>query len=159
MMAIMDKSFVLMAMALLILKPMIIMVSLMQYPLEELQDVMFSLILCDPEYEGLLKTLTHQDAMRAVMEAFNLLFAPAPQDEGGQKDMTPEGCMVVSLLQQLLVRLFTERLMQLMTTEAIILNRKKIPSSYLANYLSNQAHFSLKDLITQYHKAVAATLS
>ena len=137
-----------------------VMVSLMQYLLNELHNDavhVFSLMHYDPKYEGLLKTLTRQNAMRAVMEAFNLLYsAPAPQDEGGQNDLTLEGCMVVSILQLLLVRLFTKRLMQLMTTEAIILNRKKIPFSYLANYISNQAHFSLKDLITQYHKAVVA---
>ncbi len=62
----------------------------------------FGLIVCDPKYEGLLQNLTHGDGMQAVDEAFNLLHAaPGPQDaQGGQLDLTPEGCMVVSLLQQ-----------------------------------------------------------
>lgn len=119
----------------------------------------FNLIVCDPKFEGLLQNLTHQEAMQAVAEAFNLLHsAPAPQEEGGQLDLTPEGCMVVSLLQQILVRLLTKKLMNLMTTEAIILNRNKIPYSYLDNYLSNQAHFSLKEAITNYHTALKATI-
>ena len=119
----------------------------------------FNLIMCDPKYEGLLQTLTHHDAMQAVTEALNLLHvAPGPHEEGGQLDLTPEGCMVVSLLQQLLVRLLTKRMMNLMTTEAVILNRNKVPYSYLEHYLSNQAHFSLKEAITNYHNALKATI-
>jgi hypothetical protein len=119
----------------------------------------FNLIVCDPKFEGVLQNLTHQDAMQAVTEAFNLLYsAPGPQEEGGQLDLTPEGCMVVSLLQQVLVRLLTKRLMNLMTTEAVILNRNKIPYSYLENYLSNQTHFSLKEVIANYHTALMATV-
>ena len=119
----------------------------------------FSLIRCDPKFEGLLQNLTHQEAMQAVSEAFNLLHtAPGPQEEGGQLDLTPEGCMVVSLLQQVLVRMLTKKLMNLMTTEAVILNRNKIPYSYLENYLSKQAHFSLKEAIANYHRALQATI-
>ena len=136
--------------------------TILQYPLHELRmdtQHVFSLIVCDPEFEGLLKTLTHQEAMNAVVEAINLLYtAPGPQEEGGQLDLTPEGCMVVSFLQQVLIRLLTKRLMQLMTTEAIILHRNKIPFSYLGNYLGNQAHFSLKEAVTNYHAALKATI-
>lgn len=133
-----------------------------QYPMYELkQDAahVFSLIVCDPKFEGLLQNLTHQDAMQAVAEAFNLLHtASGPHEEGGHLDLTPEGCMVVSILQQVLVRLLTKRLMNLMTTEAVILNRNKIPYTYLEHYLSNQAHFSLKEVIRNYHGAVRATI-
>ena len=45
----------------------------------------------------------------------------------------------------------TKRIMQLMTPEALIEHRKKIPSSYLENYLTHQAHFSLNRLINKYH--------
>ena len=58
---------------------------------------------------------------------------------------------------QVLVRLLTKRLMSLMTTEAVVLNRNKIPYSYLEHYLTNQAHFSLKEAITNYHTALQAT--
>ncbi len=126
--------------------------------LEADADHLFQLIQCDPKYEGLLQTLTHEVAMHAVADALNLLYsAPGPKGVGGQLDLTPEGCMVVSLLQQLLVRLFMKRTIQLMTTEAVILYRNKIPYSYLNHYLSFQDHFSLKDLITSYHAAYNAT--
>lgn len=126
----------------------------MQYRKCELEMDMaqlFNLILCDPKFEELLKDLTHKKAKLAVIEAFDLLHsASGPRKEGGQKDLTSRGCMVVFLLQQLLVRLLTKRLMLLMTTESVILNRNKIPKSYLENYLSNQAHFSLVESITNY---------
>jgi len=61
---------------------------------------------------------------------------------------------VVALLQQWLVRYLCKRLMQLMTSEAFILYRNTLPSSYLKNYLSFQAHFSLQKLILNYHRAL-----
>lgn len=100
---------------------------------------------------------THQDASKEVMEAFKILnSAPGSPEQGEQEALTRGGCLVVSLLQQTLVRLFLKKLMNLMTTEAVILYRNKIPSSYLENYLKNQAHFSLKEVITKYHTALKA---
>ena len=117
------------------------------------------MISCDAKFEGLLMTITHEDVVGAVTEAFNLLYsAPGPQDEGDQLDLTPEGCMVISFLQQMLVQLLTKRLMNLMTPETVILNRKTIPYFYLGHYLTNQAHFSLKENISNYHKALKATM-
>ena len=119
----------------------------------------FHLIVCDPKFEGLLQTMLHEEAMQAVADALNLLYAaPAPHEEGGQLDLTPEGCLAVSVLQQLLVCLLTKRVMQLMTTEAVILNRNKIPHSYLNHYLNCQAHFSLKEAVSNYHGAYNATM-
>ena len=68
--------------------------------------------------------------------------------------LSPEGCLVVALMQQWLVRYFCKQLMQLMTSEAFILSRSVVPSSYLENYISFQAHFSLKELILKYHQAL-----
>ena len=70
-----------------------------------------------------------------------------------------QGCLVVLLLQQWLVRHLTKRMMQLMTSEAFIEHRSKIPSSYLENYLAYQAHFSLTHLIEIYHKGLASKWS
>lgn len=67
-----------------------------------------------------------------------------------------QGCLVVMLLQQWLVRHLTKRMMQLMTLEAFTEHRSKIPSSYLKNYLTHQAHFSLSDLIDRYLKGLAS---
>ena len=57
----------------------------------------------------------------------------------------------MTLLQQWLVRYLCKRLMQLMTSEAFILYRNVLPSSYLENYISFQAHFSLQKLILKYY--------
>ena len=132
----------------------------MQFRRDELErdvDHVCNLIMCDPKFEGTLKNMKRRDIARAaVSEAFNLLFS-APGPGGDQLDLTPDACMVIAILQQLLIRLLTKRLMNLMTAEAVILNRKKIPYSYLGHYISNQAHFSLKDMIKNYHRALAAT--
>ena len=137
-------------------------VFVMQYPKNELMmdvDHILNLMECVPKFSDLLNKMTHQDAMQAVMEAFNLLHSRIT-DEDDKKDavLTPDGCMVVSFLLQVLVRLFVKKLMNLMTTEAVVLYRNKIPSLYLENYLTNQAHFSLKEVITNYHMAHKATI-
>ena len=67
--------------------------------------------------------------------------------QDGTAQLSTECYPVVTLLQQWLVRYLCKRLMQLMTSEAFILYRNLLPSSYLENYISFQAHFSLKELI------------
>ncbi len=135
----------------------------LQYCFGEMEidaERVFSIIGSDSKFEGILDNLTQQDAHYAVVEAFNvLLTANEPSFKSQELTTLSSGaCMVVSLLQQLLVRLFTKRLMLLMTTEAVILNRNKIPSTYMENYLCYQAHFSLKKNITNCHSALKNTL-
>ena len=74
--------------------------------------------------------------------------------QDGASQLSPESCLVVALLQQWLVRYLCKRLMQLMTSEAFILYRSLLPSSYLENYIAFQVHFSLKELILKYHQAL-----
>ena len=107
---------------------------------------------CDTEFNGLLENIKVREAGEAVAEAFNSLHSDAHLQ--GQLYLTPMGCLVVSLLQQLLVRLLIKRLMNLMTAEAVILHRNKIPHSYLRNYLNCQAHFGLNEVIKKYHNAL-----
>ena len=79
----------------------------------------------------------------------------SPMQEGAAPlGLSSEGCLVVALLQQWLVRHLCKQLMQLMTSEAFTLYRNKLPSSYLENYLSFHAHFSLQDVILKYHLAL-----
>ena len=47
--------------------------------------------------------------------------------------------------------------MQLMTSEAFIVHRNVLPSSYLENYISFQTHFSLQELILKYYHALEHT--
>ena len=76
------------------------------------------------------------------------------QKGAAQLNLSPEGCLVVALLQQWLVRHLCKRLMQLMTSEAFTLYRNVLPSSYLKNYLSFHSHFNLQKLIIKYSDAL-----
>lgn len=118
---------------------------------------LFEIVLGDPVFDGLMEGLDHSLAAHAVVDAINTLHTASKPEDQNQFDLTPEGCMVISLLQQWFVRYFCKKLMQLMTSEALILNRNKIPFSYLVNYLSYQNHFSLKDLIERYYTTLEAT--
>ena len=125
---------------------------LLQCSLEELtldaQHVSY-LVCSDPEFQGLLTNITPQGVVRGVADAMQKLHkAPSPQ--GGNVPnvgLSPEGCMMVALGVQWLVRHLCKRLMQLMTPEALTVHRMKMDSSYLVNYLRHHSHFSLKVLI------------
>lgn len=137
---------------------------ILQFPYDELcLDTLhvFALIERDPEFAGLVPTLRDQHSVvaEAIVEAMKVLHtAPGPKDYNQQiEELSPNGCLVVSLLEQWLIRYFCKRLMQLMTSEAIILHRKKLRSSYIANYLKFQTHFSLKDLIKNHHELLEAS--
>ena len=120
-------------------------------------DQLFEIVQKDPVFEGLIEQLDHNLAARAVVDAINTLHTASKPEDQNKFDLSPEGCMVISLLQQWFVRYFCKKLMQLMTSEALILNRNKIPFSYLVNYLIYQNHFSLKDLIERYYNTLEAT--
>ena len=125
---------------------------MLQCSLEELtldaQHVSY-LVCSDPEFQGLLPNITPQGVVRGVADAMQKLHeAPSPQ--GGNVPnvgLSSEGCMMVALGVQWLVRHLCKRLMQLMTPEALTVHRMKMDSSYLVNYLKHHSHFSLKVLI------------
>ena len=124
----------------------------LQCSLEELKldaEHVSNLVYSDPEFHGLLQNITPQGVVQGVAEAMEKLHeAPSPQ--GGNVPnvgLSPEGCMMVALGVQWLVRHLCKRLMQLMTPEALIVHRKKMDPSYLVNYLKHHSHFSLKVLI------------
>lgn len=105
-------------------------------------------VACDSEFSGLLENINQEEAQEAIVEVFSALRS---DNLSFPKTLTPRACLVVSIIQQLLVRLLTKKLMNLMTAEAVILYRNKIPHSYLRDYLNCQAHFSFKDIITRYY--------
>ena len=116
-------------------------------------DHVFSQLKQDPAYDGVLQHLTFSSAYQAVVEAMQVLHT-APGSEGEvEEGLSTEGGMVVSLLQQWLIRHLCKSLMELMTTEALTLHRKKIPASYIDNYLTYQQHFSLKEFISHHYQA------
>ena len=84
----------------------------------------------------------------------------APSPQGGNVPivgLSPEGCMMLALGVQWLVRHLCKHLMQLMTPEALTVHRMKMDSSYLVNYLKHHSHFSLKVLIRNHLDALNHT--
>ena len=135
--------------------------NIFQYPMTEFvadTDHILHLISSDPKFDDLLQTLTHDDVMYAVTDTFNLIYsASTPEKNIKTLDLTPAGCLAVSVIVQLLVCQMTKRVMQLMTPEGLILKRNKIPLFYINHYLNCQTHFCLKNVIKNYYSAFKAT--
>jgi hypothetical protein len=98
----------------------------------------------DKTASGTVET-TQVDA--AVHRAINALHSKKEKQR-----ISPQGCLVVQVLLQWLVRYLIKRMMQLMTVEGFVEHSHGIPLSYLKIYLAHQAHFSLKNLIQKYIK-------
>lgn len=102
-----------------------------------------------------MQELTHSGARSAVIEAFDFLYTSCgPNEEGWHAYLGTRGYLVIFFLQHLLVRLLAKKMMNVMTTEALILNCDKIPFTYLENYLESQSHFCFKSVITNYYTAL-----
>ena len=97
-------------------------------------------------------THTHKNKTNASISRAFCYILTCHSLQGGATQLSPVGCLVVTLFQQWLVRHLCKQLMQLMTSEAFILYRNALPSSYLENYLSFQAHFSFQEFIIKYLK-------
>ena len=112
-------------------------------------NYLFPILCQDPSFDGAYQGLTVDSSHKAVSEALHVLHtAPDPvTDDVTQIDVSPEGCLAIGLLQQWIIRHMIKELMKLMTTEAVTLHRKKIPASYIDNYLMYQQHFSIKKLL------------
>lgn len=92
--------------------------------------------------------MDENEAMASVDEALQVLYCfPGPGENLGSISAYTDSCLVISVLQQWLVRYLCKRLMQLMTPEALAIHHHHIPTSYCVNYLLHQVHFSLKELI------------
>ena len=132
----------------------------MQYTEEERGldvDSVLTVVSLDPEFTRLMRNMSYQSAAQAISEAINVLYSGNGPDKGQFIDVSPYGCLVIAILQQWLVRHLCKRLMQLMTPEALILYRNKIPSSYIKHHLRFFTPFSLLNLIKRYHQAVKST--
>ena len=82
-------------------------------------------------------------------ESFKTLVSGAISVLHSKEDqrITSEIQFMITLMQQWLVMYLCEKLMQLMTPEALLTNHRKIPTHYISTYLSHQTHFSLRRLI------------
>ena len=99
-----------------------------------------------------LKSLSHKFIEEATDEAFSKLFDLQKSADDKIPNLSLGAAAIICVLQQWLIRYLCKTLMQLLTPEALIYHRKKIPSSYVESYLNHQHHFSLLDLIKQHCK-------
>ena len=106
-----------------------------------------------PYFTILYSTILYHPLLNHTLPYFTILYHTL-QEGVARLDLSPEGCLVVALLQQWLVRHLCKRLMQLMTSEAFTLHRNTLPSSYLENYISFHTHFSLQELIIKHHQSL-----
>ena len=113
---------------------------------------LFQLVLSsNPDFKGVM-SMEMKDpvsARVAVRSALDTLQRGHVDSTHAAYALAPTTQLIWSLLTQWLVRYFCKALMQLMTPEALVLHERKVPASYIHNYLTYQKHFSLKDLIQQ----------
>ena len=105
----------------------------------------------DLDFSGILSNLCERTISSSIInEAVDYLV-----NKSNASTIPTVACkMVIAFLLQWLVTYLCERLLQLVTPEALIINHKKIPSYYMDVYLNQQHHFKLKELITDYHSAL-----
>lgn len=125
----------------------------LQYSDEEMlldANEVFALVLRDSEFDGHFSRLGLDDILPAINEALHALYHTIPPCTHSQEvtvEVSTKACMVVSVLTQWLIRFLVKQMMQLITSEAVCMHHRKIPPSYIQNYLNHQHHFSLKSLL------------
>ena len=113
----------------------------------------FELVNSDHEMKCYCKKLNQEEIQRAVYEALHKLYDPnCLAQEEDITGVSLGASVVICVLQQWFIRYLCRSVMKLMTPEALIYHRMKIPSSYLEDYLIHQHHFNLKDLISSHIK-------
>ncbi len=111
---------------------------------------LFEIVEKDMEFKEIMSEMDEDQAMASVDEALQVLHCFAGPDENlAEFSAHTDSCLVISVLQQWLVRYLCKRLMQLMTPEALAIHHSCIPTTYCVDYLMHQVHFSLKDLISK----------
>ena len=111
----------------------------------------------DSEFAGLFSDLSERAIQDAVTEALGTLHSTTPpKGKGKLVDVSVEACLMISVFLQWVIRYTCKHLMQLMTSEALCLYHKKIPSSYVQTYLKHQHHFSLKALISKHYSMITS---
>ena len=130
--------------------------SLPQYNIEELKmdsEYLFHLLCRDSAFKEAYETLTIDSVQQALPKTLQIL-RTSQRECSIPTQMSPEINLVMDLIEQWLVHHMTKQLMQLMTTESIIVHREYIPAVYIDNYLTYQQHFSIKKLLSLQVKAL-----
>ena len=110
-------------------------------------------VLRDSEFAGRVLLMTSEtyydstgDIYKAIVEAFDALHDPHAERNIYQ-DVSINALMVVSMVTQFLVRMLCKKVMQLMTSDALCVHHRRVPTSYIQTYLNHQDHFNLKSLL------------
>ena len=121
-------------------------------------------VLRDSEFAGRILLMTSEtyydstgDIYDAIVEAFDALHDPRAEMNINQ-DVSINALLVISAVTQFLVRLLCKRLMQLMTSDALCVHHRSVPTSYIQTYLNHQNHFSLKSLVEARRKLVKSPM-
>lgn len=120
-------------------------------------EELFSLISQEPLLEGEIKCLNQLSIIQGIELVMSIIKGAPPPESERIIDITPTVYLILTLLYQWFVRYCCKKLMQLMTSEALLLHHKRIPFSYIKNYLSHQCHFCLKDLIENHYNLLKNT--
>ena len=113
---------------------------------------LFQILRFNVAFAEYIETLTDHSVMIAISETLEVLNNHSCN--GPNHELSVGACLMISLILQWTVRYLCKALMQVMTPEAIVTFHKKIPSSYVLNYLEHQEHFSLERLIFCQNKAL-----
>ena len=124
---------------------------ILQYSTEELKidaDHIFNIIEKEPEFEGIMLEVNHENVATLIDEALHVLHhGPNPNNTERPFEIYTDALMIVAVLTQWIVNYLCKQLLQLMTPEALAVHCEKVPTVYLENYLKFQEHFSLKELV------------
>ena len=118
---------------------------------------MFEVALIDPSFQEILNDMDHSRAADVIVDTMNNLHSSSELSKGTYYVVNAEVCLIVTVIQQWLIRHLCKQIIQLLTPEALVVHRNKIPSSYLKHYIAFQSHFNLQSLIESKHLAFQAT--
>lgn len=110
-------------------------------------DTVFGIIERDEQFKRLIETRDKCDIVSGINEAFQMLFEAASPEDQHTVEIFPDACLIISIIQQWLIRYLCKRLLQILTPEGMAVNYRKIPRSYREVYFKHQEHFNLKNLV------------
>ena len=118
-------------------------------------EAVFEVAFIDPSFQEILNDMDHSRAADVIVDTMNILHSSS--DSSVYFVVNTEVCLIITVIQQWLIRHLCKQIIQLLTPEALIVHRNKIPSSYLKHYIAFQSHFNLQSLIESKHRALQAT--
>ena len=110
-------------------------------------ETIFGIIEKDDQFKRLIETRDKSDIISGINEAFQMLFEAASPQERPTVEIFPDACLMISVLQQWMIRHLCKRLLQILTPEGMAVNYVKVPRSYREVYFKYQDHFNLRNLV------------